>query len=182
MIENTEKIREDSWQRVKTIPFLFFSACLLGLFYLIKTTPDGFVVILDSANLVFHEAGHIIFGIFGETMGFLGGTLGQLAFPVVTMIIFWYRRETISFAIMGIWFFENLINSARYMADARAQVLPLVGGGIHDWAQIFGHWGILDKDTIIAGVVKIVGIIGMVGLWLWVCWRFKIDSLKKEHA
>jgi len=31
------------------------------------------------------------------------------------------RRETLSFGLCGIWLGENLLNVARYMADARAQ-------------------------------------------------------------
>ena len=59
------------------------------------------------------------------------------------------------------WFFENWLNIARYMADARAQELPLVGGGDHDWANIFGRWGLLAHDTQIAAVVRAIGWGGM---------------------
>ena len=53
----------------------------------------GWVPILDSVNLVFHEAGHPIFGIFGDTLGLYGGTLGQLVFPVAVTVSFWRRGE-----------------------------------------------------------------------------------------
>ena len=46
---------------------------------------------IDGVNLLFHEAGHVFFGILGQTMHFLGGTLGQLVFPVVTAVHF--RRD-----------------------------------------------------------------------------------------
>lgn len=36
-------------------------------------------------------------------------------------------------AMAWVWLGENLLNIARYLGDARAQVLPLVGGGEHDW-------------------------------------------------
>ena len=35
------------------------------------------------------------------------------------------------------------------MAGARAQILPLVGGG-HDWATTFSRWSVLSSDTAIA--------------------------------
>ena len=38
---------------------------------------------LDFVNLAFHEAGHLFLAPFGETLHYLGGTLGQLAVPFV---------------------------------------------------------------------------------------------------
>src|SRR5580692_1995562 len=84
----------------------------------------------------------------------------------------WRKREAVSFAASVIWFFENWLNIARYMADARAQVLPLVGGGDHDWATIFGRWRVLGYDTRIAGVVNAAGWAGMFAACLWVIWRW----------
>ena len=70
-----------------------------------------------------------------------GGTLGQLAIPAGIAVAFWARRDAVGCAVMGFWYFENFLNIARYMADARAQVLPLVGckrgrGGAGRFAQI----------------------------------------------
>jgi hypothetical protein len=66
------------------------------------------------------------------------------------------------------------------MADARAQVLPLVsiGGGecdenTHDWYNIFSHMGVLDRDTLIAQRVRTLGWIGMIGCVLFLVWRWK---------
>ena len=41
----------------------------------------GWVPILDSANLAFHEAGHPIFGLFSSRLMVYGGTLMQLLLP-----------------------------------------------------------------------------------------------------
>jgi len=54
------------------------------------------------------------------------------------------------------------------MADARAQVLPLVGGGEHDWTAIFARWGVLSYDTRIAGLVSAIGWLGLSGCGLWI--------------
>jgi hypothetical protein len=61
------------------------------------------------------------------------------------------------------------------MADARAQELPLVGGGDHDWATIFDRWHVLVYDTRIADVVNIIGWIGMTAVCAWVVWRWYRD-------
>jgi hypothetical protein len=135
---------------------------------LIFTSEPGFVFALDSANLLFHEAGHPFVGLFSQRLETYGGTMGQLTFPVVLAVSFWRKGEPISFAASVIWFFENWLNIARYMADARAQELPLVGGGDHDWARIFGRWRVLNHDTQIAAFVRSVGWLGMIGACAWV--------------
>jgi hypothetical protein len=61
------------------------------------------------------------------------------------------------------------------MADARAMMLPLVGGGDHDWNTILFRWNLLAYDTRIAAVVKTVGWLGIAGGCLWVCWRARQD-------
>jgi hypothetical protein len=101
-----------------------------------------------------------------------GGTPGQLAIPAGIAASFWARREAGGFAVTGFWYFENFLNIARYMADARAQVLPLVGGGEHDWTTVFSRWGVLSSDTAIAAVVAGAGWLGMIGVWGWLVWRW----------
>jgi hypothetical protein len=67
----------------------------------------------------------------------------------------------------AVWLGENLLNVARYMADARVQLLPLVGGGDHDWAEIFSRWRILHLDTRVAGLTRFAA----VALIAWALWR-----------
>jgi hypothetical protein len=155
-----------------------FVAAVVGLvvlFVVLILDSDGFISLLDHANLSFHEAGHPIFGLFGETLGLYGGTIGQLVFPIFALCIFLMRREPVSFTLAGVWLFENFLNIARYMADARAQVLPLVGGGEHDWTEIFSRWHVLAYDTRIAGFVTFVGWSGMIAMTLWLAWRWYHD-------
>lgn len=143
----------------------------MGAFLLLVFLSEpGFVFIVDHANLLFHEAGHPIIGIFSTRLETYGGTIGQLVFPIALAVSFWRKGQTLSFAGAIIWFFENWLNIARYMADAREQVLPLVGGGDHDWANIFGRWRILAHDTQIAQAVRILGWTGMIIPCTWVVW------------
>ncbi len=139
------------------------------------------VHILDSANLMFHEAGHPIFGaLFGSRIMVYGGTLGQLCFPALGAVSFWLKREATSFAIMLIWFFENIWNIARYLADARAQILPLVGGGEHDWTEILTRWGLLANDLKIANSLKNFASVGVVITISWLYLKFQeIDIASK---
>lgn len=131
----------------------------------------GWVPVLDSANLAFHEAGHPLFGLISPRLTVYGGTLMQLLMPGACV---WemYRKERYTegdFCV--IWFAENLLNISHYMADARAHNLPLVGGldpeHFHDWTQILRSWGLLSWDIVLANVVAV----GAVGLMVWTVWR-----------
>lgn len=112
---------------------------------------------VDGANLLFHEAGHVFFGVLGPTIGILGGTLGQLFFPVACAVHFLHRRSVAEAAVAVVWLGENLMNVALYVADARAQVLPRVGGEIHDWHWLLSRWGLLAHDAVVARGVHALG-------------------------
>lgn len=77
--------------------------------------------------------------------------------------------------LFGLLFGENFWNIARYMADARSRVLPLVGGGEHDWTEIFLRWGALPRDTGLAGFVVFLGWAGVLVTWGWLTWRWWQD-------
>jgi hypothetical protein len=59
----------------------------------------------------------------------------------------------------------NLLNVARYIADARAQELPLIGGedSIHDWWYLLINWDLLSSDTVIARWVHFLGVVAFLG-------------------
>jgi hypothetical protein len=175
MLEAIREVHDEPWNEVTPGKMIATSVALLVLFIVIFRDRDNFIPIIDHANLVFHEAGHPIFGMLGETLGLYGGTIAQLVFPTVAVVAFWFRREAISLALAGVWLFENFLNIARYMADARAHLLPLVGGGCHDWTNIFSRWGVLHLDTKIAGLVTAIGWLGMIGMWVFVVWRWHQD-------
>jgi hypothetical protein len=157
---------------VVTQPKLAGFLVAAGLFFLLVLMSEpGFVFIVDHANLLFHEAGHPIVGLFSQRLEPYGGTLGQLAFPVVLAVSFWRKGQALSFAGAVIWFFENFLNIARYMADARRQELPLVGGGHHDWHGILSRWNLLQHDVSLATAVNVIGWLGMVAACLWICGR-----------
>ena len=159
------------WEIV-TLPKLFGFGLGVGLLFgAIFYFEPGFIFLVDGANLLFHEAGHPLAGLFSERLETYGGTLGQLVFPCVLAASFWRKGQALSFAGAVIWFFENWLNIGRYMADARRLELPLVGGGDHDWNTIFSRWDVLQYDTRIATGVKTIGWLGMLGACAWVGWR-----------
>lgn len=125
---------------------------------------------IDGVNLAFHEAGHLVFGILGETIHILGGSLGQLVFPVACMVHFWRKQQRYEAFVCGIWLGESLMYLAEYMGDAQARALPLVGGHIHDWHWLFSRAGLLDYSKgigmFVHAIAALVVIVSMVQVGL----------------
>ena len=142
---------------------------------------DRWVPILDSANLVFHEAGHPLIGLLSSRLAVYGGTIFQLAIPVAVAISFWSRRHTLGFACGVAWVCENLLNVSTYMADARALELPLIGGLdpelYHDWREIFRRWNMLELDTTWAGLNRIIAWCAVLATCRWLVRR----SAGRDH-
>ena len=164
-------MNESRWEPVTARESAGFGIGLAVFFALVFVSEPGFVFIVDHANLLFHEAGHPFVGLFSQCLEPYGGTIGQLVFPVVLAVSFWRKGLALSFAGSLIWFFENWLNIERYMADARALELPLIGGGDHDWNTIFSRWNVLSYDTQIAGAVRILAWTGMALVCVWVLRR-----------
>jgi hypothetical protein len=54
---------------------------------------------------------------------------------------------------------QNCWNISVYIRDARAQDLPLVGGGEHDWAILLERAGWLERDQSLGGAVYLAGVV-----------------------
>ena len=153
------------WRPVSR-PALFGWLAFYGSFLVYALVHNGQFLFIDLANLVVHEGGHLLFGWFGPTLGLWGGTILQWAVPLALAAYFFTQRQTAGFVFCLFFFFENWLYTATYIADARAQVLPLVsaGGGDyveHDWYAIFSSLGLLRYDTAIAALVRLLGWCGM---------------------
>src|SRR5580658_563910 len=148
------------------------------LFLLYAFQMHGGYLFIDSANLVVHEGGHLLFGWFGPTLGLWGGTILQWLVPLLLAAYFFHQRQPAGFVFCLFFFFENWLYTATYMADARAMDLPLVTTGDpefaeHDFHAIFSSLGVLDHDTQIAAVVRTVGWMGMLAVVAWLAFRLR---------
>jgi hypothetical protein len=168
----------DDWKPVsRPAAIIALAFYVLFLFYA-AFDRSGFLV-LDYADLMIHEAGHPLFGIFagenesgfGYTLMLLGGTIAELLVPLICAAYFFFRREATGVAFSGFWFFENFLYIGSYMADARALSLPLVGSGDHDWELLFTHWKILVHDQQIGHATRTLGWIGMLAAVSWFAFR-----------
>ncbi len=157
-------------------PVAFCAVVFLLWILLRASTGDHWVPILDHANLAFHEAGHVIVGLFSDRLAVYGGTLAQLLLPLAAAWQFLRRRHTLGFALAAGWACESLLNVATYMADARAMRLPLIGdldpAAHHDWREIFARWGMLHVDTAWAALNRVLAWLGGVALCFWLMRRW----------
>lgn len=140
---------------------------------------DGAVLaFIHGIDLVFHEAGHVIFGFFGEFLAVLGGSLMQVLIPVIATAAFVRTRQWASAAVTVFWTGQALTDVAIYAADGRARALPLLAEGlIHDWHYILGRLGLLQSAEHIGraifalGALTMIASLLMLGLDTLRCWN-----------
>jgi hypothetical protein len=126
-------------------------------------------------NLPFHEAGHILFRVFGRFMATLGGSLTQLLVPLICFLTFLLKtRDPFGASVSLWWLGENLIDLAPYINDARDLNLVLLGGvtgkdvdDFHDWEFIHRKLGLLEYDHLLAKTAHVIGALLMT---CTVCW------------
>lgn len=167
---------DEDWQAVPRAALILASAFYL-LFLYEAARGRGPLLLIDLVFIPIHEGGHLLFRFFGwQFLYVAGGTLLQLAVPLMLASYFALRRQVQGTAFCTFFFFEQFLPIATYMADARAQQLQLLTVGdsdfvIHDWTYLFGAFGVLRHDVQIAHAVRLLGWIGMLGTFAWMAWR-----------
>ncbi len=143
--------------------------------------PSGALLnFLHLVDLVFHEAGHVIFGFFGRFIAVLGGSLNQVLVPAICTAVFLTRRQYGSAAVTLFWTGQNLADVAVYIADGRAMALPLLADGlIHDWNFILGSLGLLYRAERLGRLAFGLGALTMLAalaLLGWDAWTRMLSS------
>lgn len=114
--------------------------------------------------LPIHEAGHLLFMLFGRTVMLLGGSFLQIALPLVWFLLALKQRSHVApFPLF--WVGENMMDVSLYVRDAPVRYLPLLGGhkSRHDWYNILSGWNALDSAEILADIGYVFGMIICVG-------------------
>jgi hypothetical protein len=183
MREYLQSLFEKPWKPVSRPELAAWLIFYLG-FLVYAFRAHGEFLFIDSANLVVHEGGHNLFAWFGATLCLWGGTLLQWLVPFLLAVYFFSQRQTTGFIFCAFFFFENWLYTATYMADARAMDLPLVTTGDpdfveHDFHAIFTSLGVLDHDTQIAAVVRLLGWCGMIACVVWLALRLRAKGAQQ---
>ncbi len=133
--------------------------------------------LFGGINLGIHEAGHLVLSFMPKFIMAAGGTLFQCAAPVVAAWLFLRQPDYFAVPFCGAWLSDNLYGVAAYIGDARAMELPLVsvGGGEadHDWNYMLGTLGLLNFDTALAALVRVIAFVLMAASlagMAWVLW------------
>jgi hypothetical protein len=149
--------------------------------------PSGAILnFLHLINLVFHEAGHVIFGFFGRFIAIVGGSLNQVLIPAICTAVFVHRKQLGSAAVTLFWTGESLVDVAVYVADGRAMALPLLAEGVtHDWNFILGNLGLLSAAESLGRLTFGLGAVAMLAaltLLGWDAWPRVLSSETRNRA
>jgi hypothetical protein len=138
---------------------------------------------LHMVLLPFHEAGHVIFRLFGQFIMTLGGTLGQHLMPIVAGVALLVQRRDPFGAAVCLWLLGfSTIDMAVYMYDAFDPKMMLLGGTTgaesdgHDWQNLFGDMGLLRRAR---GIGLFFGFAGMAVMALAIAWAARILWLER---
>lgn len=161
------------WGRVA----LYVAFFVWGWYFILLDLRTGEIgnSFMHRVNLVFHEAGHIVFMPFGSFMMTLGGSLGQLVMPVIVMVALIIKNRDNFGGSIGLWWLgQSLMDLAPYINDARDLKLMLLGGGtgqdrpgIHDWENILLDLRLIEYDRQIAAGADALGTILMLVALFW---------------
>jgi hypothetical protein len=130
--------------------------------------------LMHLPNLVFHEAGHVLFLPLGRFMTVLGGSLTQVLVPLTCAgALLWQTRDAFGAALAIWWAGQSLTDVAPYINDARALQLVLLGGRTgaevegHDWEYLLNVMGASRHDHAIALAVQTIGTVTMILALVW---------------
>src|SRR5512140_71205 len=136
---------------------------------------------MHLVHIPFHEAGHVLLSPFGRFVSVLGGSLVQVAIPLVCAAVLLTRTSDPFGASVATWWAgQSLMDLAPYIADARALKLVLLGGKTgaevegHDWEYLLQTLGWLHHDTALGRASFTLGALVMAAALAWggaVVWR-----------
>jgi hypothetical protein len=119
----------------------------------------GVLALVHLVDLVFHEAGHVIFGLLGRFPGVLGGSLNQVLIPAVCTGYFLRQRRPAAAAVTLFWTGESLTDVAIYAADGRDMALPLIAEGlVHDWNWMLSELSLREHAPAIGRAIFAAGV------------------------
>ena len=159
----------------RALAFLLFF--IWGWTFILHSGDSNYVAesFMHNINLIFHEAGHIIFSPFGKFISTLGGSLSQLLMPTIVAGAFLLKNRDAFGASVGLWWLgQNFLDLAPYINDARSLTLPLLGGvtgqdveDYHDWEYILRQLHLLKADHFLAHTAQASGVILMLTAFVW---------------
>jgi hypothetical protein len=152
----------------KLVLYFFFLAVIIHFTIYLATDYQTFpgrnhtpfaMWTIDTIDLFIHEAGHLVFRLFGQVLYFMGGSLFQVIIPIVTAVVFG-RNNLRSLMFTLYWIGQSMANVSIYIGDAPYQQLHLLSRhALHDWHWLMVELNLMDDIETIASVVNVIGIL-----------------------
>jgi len=146
---------------------------------------------LHLPNLVFHEAGHILFAFFPRFLTVLGGSATQVLIPIVCAVALWRHGDRFGTSVALWWAGQNFVDLAPYINDARDLQLVLLGGHTgqevegHDWEYLLQATGLSTWDHTLGRLAHLYGIVVMLAALAWGAYEIRRswrESVSMESA
>lgn len=111
--------------------------------------------------LYIHEAGHVLFSLFGDTMRIAGGSLMQVLAPLAWYVVAAREGSPLKYTAL-VFTGISIVDVSIYIKDAGLLQLPLIGGlstTHHDWANLMNDWGLVEWSYAFGEIVFWIGMI-----------------------
>lgn len=154
---------------------MFFYLCLIQILdFKAESSTNMIVRGMYMLDFGIHEMSHIVLMFLPQILVAMAGSFGEITFTILLLFATIKGKTYFASVFAGLWIMLAFNSAGRYIADSRAQLLPLVGPGPtvnHDWNYVLGQFGLLNFDTFIGGTVRVIGdVIGVLalifGVWL----------------
>jgi len=161
------------WRTLLLAVFAFWGLRLIALDYETGEMMNSF---LHGPLLVFHEAGHVIFSVFGEFVMILGGSFAQLLMPTILAGALLLRNKDTFGAAIGTWLLGvSLLDLSPYVYDSLEPQLILLGGhtgaeGGHDWIYLLSETGLLSRAHALGWLAHKMGALMVLASIAWAGW------------
>jgi len=168
--------------RVYAGAVLLAASIFFGVRFALMDIPEWEMAgtFFHGAMVPFHEFGHLLFMPLGEFMMLAGGSFAQILMPLGFLALFALKnRDNFSAALMLWWSGTQWIDLAPYAYDAKTPQHILLTGrtgdtGAHDYIDMLGTIGLLNRAHQVAWVMHKLGILLMIVAWAWgayLLWR-----------
>lgn len=140
---------------------------LLGVFVsLLNFTPASInnpvVAGMYLIDFGVHEVSHILTSALPPVVTAAAGSIGEVSFTILLFIAVLRSKSYFAVVFAGLWVMLGLMSFGAYVADAKAQAIPLISmseTAKHDWNFVLTQLGWLDWCTQIGNTIRIIGII-----------------------
>jgi hypothetical protein len=159
--------------------YIFLWIFFVYLFIQILSFNQGDISNVLLAGLYFilygiHEASHIITAFMPAIVTAASGSISEILFTGTLVVIALRSKSYFAASFVMLWMMLAMTSVGRYIADAEAQSMPLIGPGEnpqHDWNFVLTELEWLQNCVAIGDSIRIAGyVVGALGLALgmWV--------------